>query len=186
MNKDKEIWRNIVGYGIYDKYYQVSNFGRIRSLDKYVRKGNGIRLIKGRILKIGYCGNYPSVQLSDKQKVKNVPIHRLVASAFIPNSDNLPCINHIDCNPENNNVENLEWCTYKYNNDYDNRVLKCKNVRPVYVYKYDTNEFIGKYESFSEAGRHLNCRRNTISEVVSGKHKHHHGYIFTLEPLEMK
>lgn len=124
-----EIWRNISGFGEYDKFYQVSNLGKVRSLDKYVSNGNGVRFIKGRILKQGYCGVYPSVILSNAQKVKNIPIHRLVAKTFIPNLNNLPCINHKDCNPENNNVENLEWCTYKYNNEYNDRIKKSIKTR---------------------------------------------------------
>ena len=126
---NNEIWKNIKGFGIYDELYQVSNLGRVKSLDKYVSNGNGLRLIKGRILKIGYAGQYPSVQLSHKQRIKNIPIHKLVAKTFIPNPNNLPCINHKDCNPENNNVENLEWCTYKYNNEYNNRIQKAVETR---------------------------------------------------------
>lgn len=126
---NNEIWKNIEGFGIYNEFYQISNLGRVKSLDKYVSNGNRLRLIKGRILKIGYAGQYPSVQLSHKQKIKNIPIHKLVAKTFIPNPNNLPCINHKDCNPENNNVENLEWCTYKYNNEYNNRIQKAVSTR---------------------------------------------------------
>lgn len=125
----KEFWKNLIGYGDYNDYYQVSNLGRVRSLDKYVSNNNGVRFIKGRILKVGHCGKYLSVQLSNNQKIKNVLIHRLVAQTFISNPNNLPCINHKDCNPENNNISNLEWCTYSYNNSYNNRIQKATQTR---------------------------------------------------------
>ena len=67
------------------------------------------------------------MSLCKNGKIKAFLVHRLVAEAFIPNPDNLPCINHKDENPKNNQVENLEWCTYKYNNEYNGRIDKCKH-----------------------------------------------------------
>lgn len=73
---------------------------------------------------------YPRITVKVNGKRKNVSIHRLVAETFIPNPNNYPIINHKDENKQNNNVDNLEWCTYKYNNDYGtrkNKVRKTKN-----------------------------------------------------------
>lgn len=71
-------------------------------------------------------------------------IHRLVAQAFIPNPDNLPCVNHKDENPNNNNVDNLEWCTQKYNCNYGTRVdriMETKKQQYKKIYKYSFNEY---------------------------------------------
>jgi hypothetical protein len=112
----EEEWRDIEGF---EGYYQVSNLGRVRSLDRV--KCDGIRM-KGRIMKTHFdaCG-YEMVQLRRDGKYKHPSIHRLVAIAFIPNPDNLPQVNHIDEIRNHNTVDNLEWCTVLYNQNYGHR-----------------------------------------------------------------
>ena len=101
-----EQWRAIVGY---EGLYEVSNMGRIRT----------IRLSKFKILsQYISCKGYKKVGLSKNGKQKVVFVHRCVAMAFIPNPYNLPQVNHKDENKQNNNVDNLEWCTNKYNSNY--------------------------------------------------------------------
>lgn len=104
----KEIWKE---YQVNERsycYYFISSFGRVMS----VRKTNGRKtIIKPRVRNSRKYGNYYSVRIWDK----NILVHRLVAKTFIPNLDNKPCVDHIDGNPENNNVENLRWVTYKEN-----------------------------------------------------------------------
>ena len=115
-----EIWKDIEGY---EGYYQVSNLGNVRSLDRieydpFNRGGcNGRkRLLKGRVLKQGTGTNgYRYVNLSVNQKSKKYSIHRLVAEAFIPNPDNLPTVDHINRNKTDNTVSNLRWLSH-----YDN------------------------------------------------------------------
>ena len=122
----KEVWKDIKGY---EGLYQVSNYGNVKSCDRHVFAGVGsnhkTQHIKEKLLRAG-GGKYKQVRLSKNGKIKAFLIHRLVAQAFISNPNNLPCINHKDEDPKNNNANNLEWCTYKYNNEYNNRVGKCK------------------------------------------------------------
>lgn len=105
-----EIWKDIDGY---EGCYQVSNLGNVKSL-KFGKE----RIMKTRKDK----GGYLKVILSLFGKKTNYSVHRLVASTFIPNPDNLPCVNHKDECKTNNNVDNLEWCSYQYNNTYGNRI----------------------------------------------------------------
>lgn len=112
MDNKAEIWKALPGV-------KVSTFGRVRTLDKEVSTKSGIRFIKGRILKQqeNNCG-YLQVQFYINGKQTKKYVHRLVAQMFIPNPDNLPQVNHKDCDRTNNNVSNLEFCTASYNNQY--------------------------------------------------------------------
>ena len=108
----QEIWKDINGF---EGKYQVSNLGNVRS---FCRGDHLLRLNGGK--------KYIQVILCNNGKIYGRLVHRLVAEAFIPNPNNLPCVNHKDENPKNNCADNLEWCTYKYNNEYNERVVKCK------------------------------------------------------------
>ena len=106
-----EEWRDIEGY---EGLYQISNLGRVKSFPNCKRKTT-------RILKPGNnCTGrgYLFIFLFKNKQKKRFYVHRLVAQAFIPNPNNLPMINHKDENPLNNNLNNLEWCDYKYNGNY--------------------------------------------------------------------
>lgn len=108
----KEEWRTVPNWDL----YEISNYGRLRSKDRIVRDNKGQYLKKGRLLKpVKDKYGYYTFWLKQDGKEKNMKIHRLVAFAFIPNPDKKPCINHIDNNPSNNRVDNLEWCTMKEN-----------------------------------------------------------------------
>ncbi|UXU67444.1 NUMOD4 motif-containing HNH endonuclease [Staphylococcus agnetis] len=110
-----EIWKDVVGY---KGLYEVSNYGRIRThKDKTTfTKLHGKRKWKQRFLKNKTPnGRDVRVTLWKDGKPKDYLAHRLVAFAFIPTVPNKECINHIDGNPQNNNVKNLEWCTHKEN-----------------------------------------------------------------------
>lgn len=99
-----ELWKDIEGF----EGYRVSNYGEV--------KRNG-KKIKSRITKAGYV----IIELRKDKKAHIKYIHRLVASAFLPNEDDLPHVNHKDENRSNNYLDNLEWCTVEYNNSYGNR-----------------------------------------------------------------
>ena len=111
---EEEIWKPIKDY---EGLYEVSSIGRVRSLGREIIDSKGRKqCFKERILKLQYDRyGYLYVPLRNRDNRKKFKVHRLVAEAFIPNPDNLPQINHIDGNKDNNKVENLEWCTNKYN-----------------------------------------------------------------------
>lgn len=105
---DNIIWKPVVGY---EGVYEVSNTGLVRRVLKY-------NYSYPRILKPIECNGYYKVTLSKKNVKKQKSIHRIVAEAFLPNTDGLEMVNHKDENGHNNNVNNLEWCTRAYNQLY--------------------------------------------------------------------
>ena len=111
----KEEWKPIKGY---EGLYEVSNLGRVRTLEHMEKFGNKKRVRKGRIKSTCMRNNYVCVQLSKNGINKSINMHRLVAMMFIPNPDNLPQVNHKDQDTTNNCIDNLEWCTTKYNIHY--------------------------------------------------------------------
>lgn len=115
MENEVEIWKDIADY---EGYYRVSNFGRVMRLPTWVNNNGGNRFIPGAVLKYKKARGYNSVCLSKDGEIRYFRVSRLVAMAFIPNPENLPQINHKDCNPKNDRVDNLEWCTAKYNCNY--------------------------------------------------------------------
>ena len=126
MNSNSEIWKPVPGF---EGYYEVSNMGRVKSLSRVVnakshgkpiKRNTGDRIIKGGRTGRAGCG-YLRVTLCNGKEYKDFILHRLVAQVFIPNPNNLPCINHKDENPANNCVDNLEWCTHAYNDNYGHR-----------------------------------------------------------------
>lgn len=120
----QEIWKDIEGY---EGFYQVSNKGRIKSLDRLVRsKCGSTQLKRGKVLKPQNTRDgYLQVTLSKYSKLKTYKIHQLVGKAFLLNPNNYVEINHKDENTLNNDFRNLEWCSRSYNNNYGNRNLKC-------------------------------------------------------------
>lgn len=164
--------------------YEVSNLGRVRSLDHCIRqKNNSKQLKKGRILKpsINKFG-YMYVNLSKNCIIKGYKVHRLVAEAFIPNSENKPQVNHIDGNKLNNNVNNLEWCTNSENQKHAfkngmqkiqwSNLYKGKRVR-----QYDLNEnFIKEWNTIKEASVGTGTNEICIGYVCKGKRKTAGGY----------
>ena len=115
----KEYWKPVVGY---EGLYEVSNWGRVKSIKRIVKSPRGYRTVCERTLKPTKDSHgYLCVSLYKEGKMKFVKIHRLVAEAFLDNPDNLPQINHKDEDKTNNHVNNLEWCDAKYNSNYGTR-----------------------------------------------------------------
>lgn len=114
-----ERFKNIEGY---EGLYQVSNLGNVKSLNYG----------KERILKpIKNGKGYLQVILCKNGKHKMYQVHRLVATVFLPNPNNLPCVNHKDENSLNNCLYNLEWCTYSYNNSYGTKNQRTISTRRI-------------------------------------------------------
>ena len=125
---ENEVWKDIKGY---EGKYQISNTGKVKIL-----KSNSI-------MKCSKARKYYKANLYKNKKIQTIHIHRLVAQAFVPNHNNYPCVNHIDGNIYNNNANNLEWCTYKYNNNYGTHELKRKITSLIVeIKKYDNDEKI--------------------------------------------
>ena len=140
----EEIWKDIEGY---KGLYQVSNLGRVKSIRNNIIKKPS-KLPRG-YLQICLCKN---------GNLKYISIHRLVAQAFIPNSKNLPCVNHKDCNPSNNIVSNLEWINHKDNNDYKGRKIKAKISSAIYYLKKEypnEKEIINQLQKIREDMQNL-------------------------------
>lgn len=184
----EEIWKDIKDF---EGRYQVSNLGRVRSLDWPRHKGRVLKLIYGK-----RWGYYVVHLVHADGYIKYITVHRLVAMAFIPNPDNLPEVNHKDENKLNNVVcfnsdgsidtehTNLEWCTGLYNLRYGTRVERMQKLvneprmRSVNQYDFKGN-LLHTYKSIAEAGEQTGIGTRTIASICYkiGPHSSH-GYIF--------
>lgn len=171
----KEVWKDIVGY---EGLYQVSNFGNVKSLEKYIVQKRRKYIKKESILKNNESPyGYLYVNLYKNGKGKGFFVHRLVGIAFIPNPLKKPTINHIDGNKKNNCVCNLEWNTYLENNIHANiNNLRDFSKRKHKVQQIKDGVVIATFESYKEAYRKTNVRCSNISSVIKGRCKTAGGY----------
>lgn len=166
----EEIWKDVEGY---EGLYQISNLGRLRSLDKCDRFG---RFFSGCIIKCHSSRGYINCCLHKDGKLKRTCIHRLVAQAFIPNPNNYPVVNHKDRNPSNNCVENLEWCTQKHNVHWDGAIERRAEAQrnrsdcSKMVNQYSLEGiFIKTWPSLGEIYKCLGIPKNDISRCCKNK-----------------
>ena len=171
----KEIWKTINEY----PNYQVSNTGKVKSIERKVKKWNGYRTVRERILNPINNKGYQQVTLCRDGKIKPMLVHRLVVQAFLPNPYNLPEVNHLDEDKTNNNVENLEWCTREYNNNYgthNERIAK-SNTNNIKLSKkvlcIETNTI---YHSTIEVERQFGFANQNIGACCNGKLKSAYGF----------
>ena len=170
-----EEWKDIEGY---EGYYQVSNYGRVKSLKRTVwDKGGFYKTVAERILKVGKDGKgYPQVILFKEGKGESCKIHRLVASAFCENPYGYSEVNHKDENKENNRADNLEWCSRSYNCSYNDRAKKAgKKLRnnpnkskPI-IGVDNVTGLILEFPSINEAVRQLRIKQSHIWECCNGR-----------------
>lgn len=157
-----EIWKEIPGYA---GLYQVSNLGRVKSFKN--QYGHGVRILNGERTKSGY------IQVSLNRK--RYKVHRLVAMAFISNPNGWPQINHKNEIKTDNRVENLEWCTGKYNVNYGTAIERRSKKRGKPVMCVETGDV---FDSCNAAGRELNLDFSHIAKCCRGELKQHKGLHF--------
>lgn len=166
---EKEVWKDIPGY---EEYYEINQYGVVKSKDRIVKRFYGDFFQKGKIMKQQLNHNgYNTIQLTKDKNQKRYMVHRLVAITFIPNPENFPFINHKDEIRTNNHVSNLEWCTQRYNVSYGNCISKRqltqrhtnKNMKTVIAYDNENKlEFI----SIRGAARELNLHQSNIQQAI--------------------
>lgn len=181
-NAIEEIWKPIAGF---EGLYEVSNYGRVKSLTRYKK------VIKPIIMNSGYY----QYQLWHNGKCRVASGHRLVAQAFIPNPDNKPFVNHKDENKLNNFVENLEWVTHVENCRYGtaitrrtahfdyskrrtnnaNQIKACS--KPIAQYTKD-GKLIRRWSSASECCRANGWTLSNVRRAASGERKTAYGFVF--------
>lgn len=182
MNKsENEVWKPVPSVpGV-----EASSRGEIKMLDYVACDENGERYIKGGIRKPFDRGNgYLAINVCYNGEWHMKSVHRLVAEAFLPNTKNLSQVNHKDCDPTNNAVSNLEWCTPQYNTAYrekygtpakeSTKVLR----KPLFAISLKTGEK-SWFESRMEASRKIGVSANAISAVIKGRVQQIGGYWFT-------
>lgn len=173
-----EFWKDIKGY---EGLYQVSDTGRIKSLQRHRKNHTKTQIVKEKIKNTRKDPQgYLLLDLYKDNKPKTIRVHRLVAETFIPNPENKETVNHMDGDKENNDVENLEWASFKEQNNH------------IYEKKLKSDESIDKaikamnkasskktmclndgiiYNSASEAGRAVGVSASLIMRVCRGERK---------------
>ena len=141
--------------------YEVSNLGKVRN----IKSG---RILKPRLNKNGYLRHC----LSENNKQKYLYLHRIIATAFIDNPDEKPCVNHIDENKLNNDLSNLEWCTVRENNIHGTRTKRAAEKHSIEVIQLDLNDnVLNEFESVAQAERETGIDASSISKCCNGKLK---------------
>lgn len=180
-----EEWKPAFGY----YGYEVSTYGRIKSIDRVVVDKNGmIKHYKGKILSLNKNNvGYYYIKPSNNGKAQKKLLHLLIAKTFIPNPYKLPEINHKDQNQNNCCVWNLEWCTRAYNNSYADKVKRMMGTRKEKCYKNagipiiqltKNGEFINEYQSAKEAERITGISNSNIIQCCKGKLKTTGGFVW--------
>lgn len=184
----KEVWKDIEGY---EGLYQVSNYGRVKSLARTKMNHGKSQLIPERIMsQEKNSSGYLRVNLYKNSDRKRMLVHRLVAHAFISNPENKPCIDHIDTDKTNNHADNLRWCTQKEN--CDNPITN-ERLKKTYAKAHECSKkkvlciTTGKmFDSLREASNYYNCNLSgNMNKIVSGNRKYC-GKLPDGTPLEWK
>lgn len=180
----KEIWKDIAGF---EGWYQVSNMGRVRSLDREIVFNNGnsdhaIMIKKGKILSITkQTQGYSQVGLCKNGTQKSYRLNRLVAIAFIQNPMQKPEVNHIDGNKDNNRVDNLELVTSKENQQHAIKTgLADRSKKRKPILQIDKNgNVIAEFDSIKQAAQKLGFSKGNICYACKGhRNRKAYGYFW--------
>lgn len=180
-----EIWKPVVGY---EGYYEVSDMGRVRSVDHLSKTGikhSETRLVKGRILKPNMKrSGYLTVDLSRGNHVKTISVHKIVATAFLEKRPEDNQINHINCIKSDNRATNLEWCTAEENRKHASehhryysprkKMVRCKQTGDVFESSYAAAEWVNANVKHN-SGLVKNIAAK-IRSVCTGKQVSAYGY----------
>lgn len=175
-----EEWKDIKGF---EGYYQVSNLGRVRSLDRVVTYTNGkVHCHKGRLLKFSDNSfGYQQVHIHKDGKPYTLVVHRIVALHFVDGYAEGLEVNHKDEDKHNNRADNLEWCDHLYNSNYGTKTERLQKNRKGCLYDkkgkclevYKDGEKIGQYNGYNEVAEALGFSPEYVSQIANGR-KHPH------------
>lgn len=151
--------------------YEVNEAGEVRHVERK-------KVLKQKLDRYGY----PTVVLSVSHNERQYPtVHRLVAEAFIPNPDNLPCVNHKDEDKTNNRASNLEWCTAQYNTAYGTGIERSAKNRSKPVLALKAGAIVARYPSITDAAKAVGVEDGYISAVLHGRQHTTGGYSWAYE-----
>lgn len=174
-----EEWKDIQGF---EECYQVSNKGKVRSKDRWVKNGNkSNRFVKGQeIVGCSDKDGYKIVLLSKNNKKTHWRVHKLVATTFeLPNPNGYVEINHKDDNKENNHLDNLEWCSRSYNNTYNGKAIRTGKTQMVKIAQFSLDgKFIRNWDSAKIVERELGFCNTSINSCCRGKAHTAYGYVW--------
>ena len=170
----QEQWKDIPGY---EGLYQISNTGKVKSFKKPTKFNCPDEFIlKNTVANNGYV----QVTLYKSAEKHKFLVHRLVAEAFIPNPNNFPQINHKDENTENNCVDNLEWCSAKYNNSYGTARLRSSLAIGKKINQHlPTGEYLATYACLSVASSITGIAKHAIKDCCSGHTRTGGGFVWS-------
>lgn len=174
----KEVWKDVEGF---EGRYQVSNFGRVKSLDREITNLVGRTYsVKGVVLRQTLRNGYQRVILSLDGKATHVSVHRLVALAFVANPENKEYVHHINSDKMNNHMDNLEWVTplensrdARRNNLYISGSRSPNSKLEIEVIPNILDLYFNKGLFQSEIGEKYNVSQSTISCVIRGESWHY-------------
>jgi hypothetical protein len=184
-----EEWRDVVGY---EGYYQVSNLGRVRSVDReFVNRVGYHRVLRGKILKQVFNNKYYRVHLSKDNHAVCKIVHRLVAEAFIPRIEGKDYVDHINADTKDNRAENLRWVTMAENNQHIHelghfnkelasqrmRERNAKNGTPIPPKRVIRNDGV-VFDSICAAAKASGAWMGNVSKVAHGLISQPNGYSF--------